>query len=552
MGKNNNVFLSNLEVNDLIAKVRVEDNAAWQKLYENFRRYVHKRCWQKLSEFNMSDAKKKDMEEDLYIAGWAGFIDALRHFDPERGGFLTYATPYIDGEISKELGILLNPLGLTGRKVKKNKQSEQHPINRVSLEKMPEVELIKRKEESDSHARKDSTNRGKYNAERRVLQILDILKRVTDENNSISKEELVNMLKVYRVAKYDNATPVESLNTITSTLESILLELNPPEYNENKDIEYRVKYNGYKEDRLKKKLNKEYSGKAPEITGFSFVHLFTNLQLDQLIGLVSFSDILTTDEKAELISKLVETASVNYRTPFWDGEKLKFNPKAVHSRLTTRENKVGRTLAENVKILQYAINNLGQIQFRFNRYGDDKKMAPSSKYVHKLSPYHLVVYHDNYYCIGLKVEDKRIWHYRLDLMSDIEIIKDEEGKIIPIELSDFEGLPLFNASWDPEKYMSEHLYMAYDELQDIKIKIRNTDFTIIHDWFGDHYDKVYEMIEKDDKENEIVYSVVKVRTSPSMIVHWAMQYGTKVEIMDEEIREAICNNIRSLERLYEA
>ena len=33
------------------------------------------------------------------------------------------------------------------------------------------------------------------------------------------------------------------------------------------------------------------------------------------------------------------------------------------------------------------------------------------------------------------------------------------------------------------------------------------------------------------------YEVVDVTTSPSMIVHWAMQYGDKVEILDEEVRE---------------
>lgn len=160
-----------------------------------------------------------------------------------------------------------------------------------------------------------------------------------------------------------------------------------------------------------------------------------------------------------------------------------------------------------------------------------------------LSPYHLVVYHDNYYCIGLKADDKRVWHYRVDLMSEVEIVRDENGKIIPIEVSSFEGIPITNSGWDPEKYMSEHLNMAYDEPQDIRIKIKNTDYTIIHDWFGDHYDKTSEICEEG-------YDVVKVRTSPAMIVHWAMQYGDTVEIMDEEIREQIRANISGLERLY--
>ncbi|MCR5521537.1 MAG: hypothetical protein K6F44_06465, partial [Lachnospiraceae bacterium] len=40
----------------------------------------------------------------------------------------------------------------------------------------------------------------------------------------------------------------------------------------------------------------------------------------------------------------------------------------------------------------------------------------------------------------------------------------------------------------------------------------------------------------DEKGNEIHYDIVKVRTSPSMIVHWAMQYGGKVEIMDDRMK----------------
>ncbi|MBR4760061.1 MAG: WYL domain-containing protein, partial [Lachnospiraceae bacterium] len=284
--------------------------------------------------------------------------------------------------------------------------------------------------------------------------------------------------------------------------------------------------------------------------GFSFVHTFTNEQLDQLIQQICFSEMLSTDEKSELIERIISTASVNYRTPFWDGKELKFNPKGIHSRFSGRKQRDRALFAENLKVIQYAINHFAQIRFRFNRYTDEKKIIPTSEYTHTLSPYHLVIYHDNYYCIGLKADDKRIWHYRVDLMSDIEIVTDEEGKIIPIEIGDFEGLPICNMNWNPEKYMAEHLNMGYDEPQDIRIKIKNTDYTIIHDWFGDHYEKVREVSERDENGRDVMYDIVRVYTSPSMIVHWAMQYGTRVEIMDEEIREKIREEIKSMEEKY--
>ena len=91
--------------------------------------------------------------------------------------------------------------------------------------------------------------------------------------------------------------------------------------------------------------------------------------------------------------------------------------------------------------------------------------------------------------------------------------------------------------------MAEHLYMGYDDPKEIRIKIRNTNYTILHDWFGDHYEKTKHPCEEG-------YDIVTVRTSPSMMVHWAMQYGDAVEIMDENIRERIRNEIRKLKEKY--
>lgn len=544
-------FLSDTEVNELIERINSGENEAWEKLYKNYVQYIHKCCWKRIEEFDMTDSQKNALEEDLHMAGLQGFCQAVKNYESSKGKFLTYATYYINGEISKELNVLLNPLGLTERPKQEKKKREDVLVKKVSLEAMLEIQDRKPSAGNIPKLLEDSPDRGDYSAERRALQILDILKKLTDDKHRLSKDELMNQLRTYRIAKYDNGAPLEKPNTVTKTLESILMELDPLEYNGKNDEEYRVKYVGYQEDRLRKKINKDYSGKAPNITGFSYEHMFSDSQLDQLIAQVCFSDMISSDEKTKLIGKLVGTASEYYHTPFWDGEKMKFNPKAVHGRFSRRNSGAREQVAENVKKIQHAINQLAQIRFKFNRYTDDKRMVSDSEYIRVLSPYHLVVYHDNYYCIGLKAKDKKIWHYRVDLMSDVEIVKDENGEIIPIVVSNIEGLPIFNASWDPEKYMAEHLNMAYDEPQDIRIKIRNDDYTIIHDWFGDHYEKMEELIGKDEEGKEVVYDIVKIRTSPFMIVHWAMQYGARVEIMDEDIREKIREEIGKMRKVYD-
>ena len=541
-------FLSDDEVSNLLLKIKDGDGKAWALLYENFKSYIHERSWKKLWKFDLSEAVKKDVEMDLVQAGWYGFSSAVKNFNPERGKFLTYATYYIDGEISKELDFRFNPLGLTNRPDYKNGENHQKQITRVSFDDEGGIydEKIRERlysEQTDFHV-KDAPDRGKYPAERRVLQILDILKLLTDENHNLSKDEIGKLLSVYRAEKYDNGTSPESPNTLTSTLENMLLELNPEEYSKEKEEEYRVIYEGYTEDRLKKKRSKEKGKKSADISGFSYVHKFSFDELDKMIQMICFSDMFEENEKRNLVRKLVSTSSTYYRTPFWNGNEIQFNPSAIHGRLSTRQPRENHKAVRNLQVLQYAINNLVQVNFRFNQYTASHEMVPKSDYIHVLSPYHLVVYHDNYYCIGLKKDDKRIWHYRVDLMTDVKVIKDDTGKSVPVEIAPFEGNPICNASWDPEKYMAEHLNMAYDEPQDIRIKIKDSDYTILHDWFGNHY-------EKTEEPSEEGYDIVKVRTSPNMIVHWAMQYGTAVEIINEDTREAIRSKISDMRSVYE-
>ena len=85
--------------------------------------------------------------------------------------------------------------------------------------------------------------------------------------------------------------------------------------------------------------------------------------------------------------------------------------------------------------------------------------------------------------------------------------------------------------------------MAYDEPRAIQMKIRNTDYTFIHDWFGDNFKKSIERCEEG-------YDIIIVKTSPSMIVHWALQYGPMVEILDSEVRKSIREEMKKLEKLY--
>jgi hypothetical protein len=546
-------YLRNEEVNELIDKVKKAKNAndaeaAWQRLCDNFERYIHKLAWKKLDKFDFDNSKKAAIEEDLFQAGWIGFITAIKKFNSGRAKFITYATSYIDGEIKKELSVQLNTIGLThyeGANITGEAIGAVFGSDTAAPELSPYIAHALRRD-NDEHCVDDAPAGEKYSADRRALQILYILHKLTDENHRLSKEEINRYLRLYRIGKYKNGLPLEANNTITDTMNNLILELNPLEYNGDNEAEYRVIYDGYDEDRLKNNLESE--GKSKPISNFYYAHLFSKDELDTLIEQVCLSDLISAQEKEKLVEKLVSTASDYYNTPFWREGNIRFNPRAVYSRLDDRDVNKKKELAKNIAVIQDALNNLGQIRFHFNRYNADGELEHTSEYVHILSPYHIVVYHDNYYCIGLKQSnnrsDERIWHYRVDLMSDVEIVRDDDGKIIPIKVCAFEGLPIANSSWNPEKYMAEHLYMAYDEPREIDIKIKSTAYTILHEWFGNHYEKIADMTD------EAGYDVVRVKTSPEMMVHWAMQYADKVEILDEKVREKIREEIENVEKKY--
>ena len=567
----------NDQTNILIEKIRNGNNKAWEELISQYKGYIHSRAWEKIKGLNVSNPQA--MEAELFAAGWIGFVSALRNHDTSKGSFTTYATYYIDGEMSKQLDFEFNSMGLVDKP-----KEEKVTVERPKDDSKEEMQAFEAKISHVMNLKSDSgisvpepTDHDKFGQARRVLQILDVLKKLTDEDHSLSKTELLEQLHYYRIAKYSNDSTLTKRkkkrsekkssdeddyeiglhsedNTYTSDLVEMLMEMNPLNFTGDNEWEYRIRYSGYKEDALYKKLNKKKGQKAPVISDFSYTHDFDNETLDKLIQLVSFSDLFSNEEKTELISKLVATASVYYKTPFADGDDLRFNPAAIHGRFSQRNGADRKQLSENLKTIQYAINNLAQIKFKFNRYTSDHELVPKYEHMNILSPYHMVVYHDNFYVIGLNQAwgDKKVLHYRVDLMSYIEIIKDDEGKAIPIEVCDFEGLPICNAYWDPEKYMSEHMNMAYDEPRDIQIKIKEDSYTLIHDWFGNHYKKVDSVSETDDKGNKVNYDIVVVRTSPFMIVHWAMQYGTAVEILDEEIRKKIVEELNRMVERYVA
>lgn len=540
---------------ELIIQIRNGDgetcNKAWEQLAANLKSLIASMAGKKAGGMG-----HKEIVEELMQAGWVGFVNAAVNYDEKKAKkskFSSYAFSYINGEMNRELRNQLNSSGI------KLPQKCRRSIRAVPWGELAErtegaeaiyfdededfdydafIENLKMKFRHTGKKRDDSV---------RAVQILEVLKMVTDEKYTISKTQLAKCLQIYRMAKHQCVEKEEGENTMITAIEKLLQEIDPLEYTGDNDKDYLVKYKGYKENKLLKKINKEKGAGKITITDFSYEHPFSYKELDQIISLIAFTDTLSEQEKLSLIQKVQGTASLFYQTPFVNdySQKINFKANRIADRFTGERSNTRGDISHNLKVLQEAINCFGQVSFRFQRYNERGELEIITEREYTISPYHIVVYHDQYYCIGHKKNDNRTWHFRIDLMTDVRILKNEDGGIEPIEIGKKEVLPdgLRNDEWNPERYMAQHLYMGYDEPQEIQIKIRNTDYTILHDWFGCHYQKLH-------KKCEDGYDVVRVKTSPGMIVPWALQYADRVEILDSDIRERIREKIDKMNEIY--
>ena len=142
-------------------------------------------------------------------------------------------------------------------------------------------------------------------------------------------------------------------------------------------------------------------------------------------------------------------------------------------------------------------------------------------------------------------------------MTDIEIpeVNEKLGvKGVPrIPKKNVENLPV---EWT-EDFQLKHLNMSFDKPIWITLKIKSpkqgdnptrrirADYTFLHDWFGDKFKYV-------ETEKTAPYDdIVKVECSPFAMVHWALQYSDRVEVIaPEAVRNDVIEKIRNLNVKY--
>lgn len=251
---------------------------------------------------------------------------------------------------------------------------------------------------------------------------------------------------------------------------------------------------------------------------------FENSELHLLVSSVLFSKSIPTKQCKDLIEKLLSLSN-QY-----------FVSKVDHiSNLPELQHTDNKQIFYTIEILSEALERHKKVSFTYNDYHIDKKLHPRREAKYIVNPYQIVATNGRYYLIGNYDAYDDISHYRIDRITDIDIL-DERIKAHKDVKGMKNGLNL-------PKHMAEHVYMFNGNTIRVKIQANKKIISDIIDWFGPnvHF----------SNESEGLCDVT-FKANENAVFYWAMQYGEHVRVLEPAfLQERIKNAAKQIAAKYE-
>lgn len=319
------------------------------------------------------------------------------------------------------------------------------------------------------------------------MLILDILEEYSDADHRLTQQEIIRLLK----ANYDMECDRRSVKNNILYLNELLGDVI--------DME-----DGY----------------------YLAEREFEDAELRMLIDSVLFSKNLTQKQAKDLIEKLRAK-----------GNKY-FPAKVTHiSNLPEMHHADNKQLMYALDTVNDAIAEKKKISFVYNTYGTDFKLhsrRDGMRYI--VNPYQMVANNGKFYLIGNYDKYDNVSHYRLDKMTDVQIL-DEKVKPQK-EIRDFKN------GFSLPKHMAEHIYMFSGESERVKLRAPATMMDELIDWLGKDF-----TVRQTDDEDEIE---ITLNCNVDSMFYWALQYGPYIEVLEPvSLRERIINAINNMKQKYE-
>lgn len=334
-----------------------------------------------------------------------------------------------------------------------------------------------------------------------ILNILDILRRYSDENHRLSQKDIVDRLATeYEMKAGRKAVKRNLLNLI--------------------DFGFELEY--------KEIDRKNTRGEEETIyTDWYLTRSFSDAELRLLIDSLLFMKHMPNRQCKEMIEKLKKESSIY------------FSAKVKHICNMPSDSGIDRQLFYTIDILDEAIERHCKVKFNYAVYDADKyrhiktdRGGQPIEYI--VNPYQMAATNGFYYLIGNIDTHNDIAHFRIDRIADIKLLytvvkpqQNVQGLEDGIQLS---------------RHMAEHIYMFGGESVRVIFKADRRHLDEVFDWFG-----------TDVTITDITDSTVNVSltVNRNAMKYWAIQYGQFVEILEPaDLRDDVTKTLRKILSKY--
>lgn len=339
-----------------------------------------------------------------------------------------------------------------------------------------------------------------------IINILDILKKYTDENHRLSQKEIVDILKTEYSTTVDRKSVKRNLMNLI-------------------DFGYEIEYS-----ESVRMVRNSKTGELEEnyvLSDFYLVRDFTDSELRLLIDSLLFSKHIPYSQCKELIDKL-EGLSNQY-----------FKTRVKYIRTLPDLAPTNRQIFYTIEVLDEAISKKRQVAFDYNSYGVDKKLHPrtdenGNKREYIVNPYQIATTNGRYYLICNYDKYDNVANYRLDRISNIRML---DTPVKPMKT--VKGL---ENGFNLPKHMAEHIYMFAGTSQTVTFRIKKYILNDVMDWFGS------EVTFFDETEDEVS---VRVSVNLAAMRRWALQYALHSKILSpQSLVDDVKSDIEKAMELY--
>ena len=249
---------------------------------------------------------------------------------------------------------------------------------------------------------------------------------------------------------------------------------------------------------------------------------FEDSELRLLIDSVLASKHISPKHSKELIEKLCSMSNKYFRR----------HVKNIYS-VNDWDKTENPALFLNIEIIDEAIDTGKQIEFDYNKYGEDKKLHRTSHQF--VSPYQFILHNQKYYLFSYNEKFGQIFCCRVDRITNVQIVEKPA--------TDIHTIPGYKNGIDYNRFATAMPYMYTDEPKQIEMLVTENILDQVVDWFG----KDITITRADEG-----HYLVRVFASPNAMELWAMQYAAHVEIVSPiSLRERVSTILHKATEKYE-